>query len=107
MPKVMVLGGGVAGLTAAHELVERGYQVVVYEERPDHWGGKARSMGSPGTGTDGRAPLPGEHGFRFFPGFYKHLPDTMGRIPFGAGSTVRANLVPTTQIEMTQESAPP
>ena len=26
----------------------------------------------PGSGTDGRHDLPGEHGFRFFPGFYGH-----------------------------------
>lgn len=29
--KVAVLGGGVAGLTAAHELVDRGFEVEVYE----------------------------------------------------------------------------
>ena len=36
----------------------------------------------PKTATGGRRPLPGEHGFRFFPGFYHHVPDTMRRIPF-------------------------
>lgn len=80
--RVAVLGGGVAGLTAAHELAERGYEVTVYERRA--LGGKARSMGVPGTGTGGRPDLPGEHGFRFFPGFYQHVPDTMRRIPFAA-----------------------
>ncbi|MFH9663227.1 FAD-dependent oxidoreductase [Streptomyces sp. NPDC017248] len=78
---VAVLGGGVAGLSAAHELAERGYTVTVYEYY-DVLGGKARSMDVPGTGTAGRRPLPGEHGFRFFPGFYRNLPDTMRRIPF-------------------------
>ncbi|WP_280417876.1 hydroxysqualene dehydroxylase [Nocardia carnea] len=80
--RVAVLGGGVAGLTAAHELAERGYEVTVYERRA--LGGKARSMGVPGTGRGGRPDLPGEHGFRFFPGFYQHVPDTMRRIPFAA-----------------------
>src|SRR3954451_16961305 len=80
-PTVAVLGGGVAGLTAAHELVERGFGVDVYESR-DRFGGKARSFPVPGSGTHGRADLPAEHGFRFFPGFYRHLPDTMRRIPF-------------------------
>ncbi|WP_459548872.1 hydroxysqualene dehydroxylase [Nocardia sp. X0981] len=79
--RVAVLGGGVAGLTAAHELAERGFAVTVYERRA--LGGKARSMPVPGSGTDGRPDLPGEHGFRFFPGFYQHIPDTMRRIPFG------------------------
>jgi uncharacterized protein with NAD-binding domain and iron-sulfur cluster len=88
--RVAVLGGGMAGLTAAHELVERGFDVTVYE--PSAWGGKARSIEVPGTGTGGRADLPGEHGFRFFPGFYHHVPETMRRIPFGAG-TVGDHLV--------------
>ncbi|MFE6924046.1 FAD-dependent oxidoreductase [Nocardia sp. NPDC057663] len=77
--RVAVLGGGVAGLTAAHELAERGFEVTVYEVRA--FGGKARSIAVPGTGRDGRPDLPGEHGFRFFPGFYQNLPDTMRRIP--------------------------
>ncbi|MFF7094432.1 FAD-dependent oxidoreductase [Streptomyces rubradiris] len=89
---VAVLGGGVAGLSAAHELAERGYTVTVYEYY-DVLGGKARSMDVPGTGTDGRRPLPGEHGFRFFPGFYRNLPDTMRRIPFpGNAGGVHDNL---------------
>ncbi|WP_433197750.1 hydroxysqualene dehydroxylase [Nocardia sp. CA-107356] len=78
--RVAVLGGGVAGLTAAHELAERGFQVTVYERRA--LGGKARSIPVPGSGSGGRPDLPGEHGFRFFPGFYQHIPDTMRRIPF-------------------------
>src|SRR5512133_68919 len=83
--RVAVLGGGVAGLTAAHELAERGFEVTVYEQR-DAPGGKARSLPVPGSGTGGRADLPAEHGFRFFPGFYRHLPDTMRRIPVGGGT---------------------
>jgi uncharacterized protein with NAD-binding domain and iron-sulfur cluster len=84
MPHVIVIGGGVGGLTAAHELVERGFTVDVYEARPT-WGGKARSQPVPGSATGGRKPLPGEHGFRFYPRFYKHVIDTMERIPMGAG----------------------
>src|SRR5215203_4987917 len=76
---VAILGGGVAGLTAAHELAERGFAVTVYEVR-DRLGGKARSLPVPGSGSDGRRDLPAEHGFRFFPGFYRHVPDTMKRI---------------------------
>ena len=89
---VAVLGGGVAGLTAAHELAERGFRVTVYERKA--LGGKARSMDVPDSATGGRRPLPGEHGFRFIPGIYHNLPDTMRRIPFpGNPGGVHDNLV--------------
>ncbi|MEU6379975.1 FAD-dependent oxidoreductase [Streptomyces sp. NPDC046909] len=90
--RVVVLGGGVSGLSAAHELAERGYAVTVLEYY-DVLGGKARSMPVPGTAAGGRADLPAEHGFRFFPGFYRNLPDTMRRIPVpGNAGGVRDNL---------------
>ncbi|MDC0767337.1 hydroxysqualene dehydroxylase [Streptomyces sp. HD] len=95
--RVAVLGGGVSGLSAAHELAERGYAVTVYEYY-DTLGGKARSMPVPGTAADGRADLPAEHGFRFFPGFYRNLPDTMRRIPVpGNANGVHDNLVSGTE----------
>src|SRR5918995_4204827 len=100
MTTVAVLGGGVAGLSAAHELAERGFAVTVYELR-DAPGGKARSIPYAGSGTDGRADLPAEHGFRFFPGFYRHLPDTMARIPH-AGRSAADHLVPATRILLAQ-----
>jgi len=120
--RVVILGGGVAGMSAAHELAERGFSVDVYE-----WGnvpgGKARSIpvlepaGQHGINDVGgrvfeNAPrmrgdqpaarqklpwLPGEHGFRFFPSFYKHIIDTMDRIPYGNGK-VSDNLVNTSQV---------
>lgn len=95
---VAVVGGGVAGLSAAHELVERGFTVHVYERRP-FFGGKAASYRVPRPGAV-KATLgepPGEHGFRFFPGWYRHLTDTMRRIPYhrtgGGRRTVADNLV--------------
>lgn len=54
---VAVLGGGVAGLTAAHELAERGFSVTLYERRA--LGGKCRNMPVPGTGHGGRRDLRG------------------------------------------------
>lgn len=97
---VAILGGGVAGLTAAHELVERGFAVTVFDKRR-RAGGKARSFPIRNTGSGQRRDLPGEHGFRFFPGFYQHLPDTMRRIPFdGRPDGVFGNLVEAPRVEM-------
>jgi uncharacterized protein with NAD-binding domain and iron-sulfur cluster len=116
--RVVVLGGGVAGMSAAHELVERGFEVEVYERKAIP-GGKARSLlvsgaetGQSSAGDWGHRragalagpagalrPLPGEHGFRFFPGFYKHVVDTMARIPYG-GASVADNLVDTTELRV-------
>ncbi|MFQ5675122.1 MAG: FAD-dependent oxidoreductase [bacterium] len=112
--KVVILGGGVGGMSAAHELIERDFQVEVYE-RLAIPGGKARSMAvptphSPPWSTSAaksknsqKRPLPGEHGFRFFPGFYNHIIDTMKRIPYPNNKKgVLDNLVPATQFGFTQ-----
>src|SRR5262245_41825665 len=95
---VVILGGGIAGMSAAHELAGLGFRVTVYELRRVP-GGKARSVDVPDTATNGRPALPGEHGFRFFPGFYRHVPDTMKRIPY-QGKRVFDNLVSTAEIEI-------
>jgi uncharacterized protein with NAD-binding domain and iron-sulfur cluster len=106
---VIVLGGGIGGLSAAHELCERGFSVRVFERR-DVPGGKARSVVVPSTASiqnvggvhlgrlagAARRDLPGEHGFRFFPRFYKHVIDTMERIPYRGTRSVADNLVDTT-----------
>ena len=92
---VAVFGGGISGLTAAHELAERGFDVTIYERRA--WGGKARSTEVPGTGTGGRKDLPGEHGWRTFLGFYQNTVETMKRVPFGSNPNgVFDNLVAAT-----------
>src|SRR5262249_13066226 len=86
--RVIILGGGVAGMTAAHEL-RTGFDVVIYE-KGQIAGGKARSTSVTGTAAGNnsqgqpRKNLPGEHGFRFFPGFYQHLFATMQEIPYGS-----------------------
>src|SRR6516164_968707 len=116
---VIILGGGVAGMSAAHELIERGFEVVVLESG-DIAGGKARSIPvlEKGEDTSGvQLPegaggpighrVPGEHGFRFFPGFYKHVIDTMRRIPSFDGAKVADHLVPATRLEFTQYDEPP
>jgi uncharacterized protein with NAD-binding domain and iron-sulfur cluster len=91
-PSVAVLGGGIAGLTAAHELAERDYEVTVYEAN-DRVGGKARSMPVEAGAAEG---LLGEHGFRFFPAYYRNVVDTMERTPVG-DRTAADHLVPTSE----------
>jgi uncharacterized protein with NAD-binding domain and iron-sulfur cluster len=107
MAKVIVLGGGIAGMSAAHELIERGFEVEIYDRHPEYVGGKARSVNVPNTNTNGNNFLPGEHGFRFFPGFYKHITNTMSRIPFSPGKSCFDNLVATADVEITQLNKPP
>jgi hypothetical protein len=121
----VVFGGGIAGLTAAHELAVRGFKVRVVEAVSStkraaelggvqvggfartHWSSPAPEVGATDpkaplrVATDPKAPLrvattpsttpgperlfPGEHGYRFFPSFYRHIFDTMKRTPQGDG----------------------
>ena len=88
--RVAVFGGGPGGLTAAHELAERGFDVTVYE-RHDVLGGKTRSYSVPGTGTGGRKDLPAELGPHAMFGSYQNVGETLLRIPVGDGRSVADN----------------
>ena len=83
--RVVVVGAGIAGMTAAHELAERGYQVTVIEAA-QYPGGKAATqypwVEFKKEADRARIQVPAEHGFRLFPSFYRHVIDTMSRIPF-------------------------
>lgn len=85
--KVIIVGAGIGGLSAAHELVglnRRQHQVrfdVALHERTQVVGGKAASQWPTVRDAEGHAvALPAEHGFRFFPHFYRHMTQTLREI---------------------------
>ncbi len=81
--RVLVLGGGVTGLTVAHECREAGAEVILCEKEP-HWGGKVLSYR---LGAGSLAPgAPVEHSMRTYHSSYFSLFDTMRRIPRASGS---------------------
>lgn len=112
--KVLVFGGGVGGLSVAQELTEAAranrFEVTVVEPRNESFGGKARSDSVDGS-PPAAAQFPGEHGFRFFPTFYRHVTDTMARIPSGTGKlgrvSVADHLVPTRRRMLARRGAAP
>lgn len=88
--KVAVLGGGIAGLTVAHELGERSqfFDVTLYE-KSNSLGGKAKSRWT----AEG---FPAEHSVRTIHHVYYHLRDTLKRIPYeNKAQTVFGNVRPT------------
>ena len=70
---VIIFGAGISGLTAAHELVEKGFKVTVYE-KDSLVGGMARSNRT-------KENVPTEHSWRGYAPFYYNTFDIMKRIP--------------------------
>lgn len=84
--RLHILGGGIGGMTAALHLARlrhaghlpQGATITIYEAS-QRLGGKAASQLGPWVNGSGR--WPGEHGFRFFPNFYRCIVDTLKYIP--------------------------
>jgi len=74
--KVVVIGAGISGLTVAHELIEKGFDVEVYE-KSSVAGGMARS-------TRTEKGIPSEHSWRAYAPFYYNAFEIMSRIPIKA-----------------------
>ncbi|MEQ4209235.1 FAD-dependent oxidoreductase [Actinopolymorpha sp. B9G3] len=83
-PRVAVVGGGIAGVTAAVALAERGIAITVYEREP-HLGG--RLAGWPTTLRDGSTATM-SRGFHAFFRQYYNLRALLRRVDPGLGSLV-------------------
>ena len=83
MYDIIIFGGGLSGLTLAHELVKRKFKILIIEKDND-LGGMARSNTS-------RNLYPSEHSWRGYGPFYKNTFQLMKEIPFN-NSNVFNNL---------------
>ena len=70
---INIYGAGISGLTIAHELIEKGYQVHIYEKDTDV-GGMAKSRRT-------NENVPTEHSWRGYAPFYFNTFDILKRIP--------------------------
>lgn len=77
--KVIVIGGGLAGLTVAHELLNKGFHVSLYEKQLE-LGGMAHSL------RETFLNIPTEHSWRAYGDFYDNVYDIMKQIPYKNGS---------------------
>lgn len=72
--RVAIFGAGVAGLATAHFLVDRGFDVDIYETL-DQVGGMAKSD------RDSKTNIPSEYSWRAFGPWYKNTFDILKTIP--------------------------
>ncbi|MBL4898465.1 MAG: FAD-dependent oxidoreductase [Colwellia sp.] len=82
--EVTVFGAGISGLSAAHHLMERGYNVTVYEAT-DKSGGLARSDRSSLNEMSG---VPSEYSWRGFGPWYHNTFELMKKIPSQRGGNI-------------------
>lgn len=69
---IAIFGAGIAGLTCALELIEKGFKVIIYE-KDDLPGGMAKSKRING--------IPSEHSWRGYANFYFNIFNLLKRIP--------------------------
>jgi len=83
MYDIIIFGGGIAGLTVAHELIKKNLKILVVEKDND-FGGMARS-------NIEKNNLPSEHSWRGYAPFYNNTFQLMKEIPYNT-KTVYDNL---------------
>jgi hypothetical protein len=84
MYNIIIFGSGFSGLTVAHELIDKGYKVILYEN-DSLVGGMAKTRRE-------RDFIPSEHSWRGFGPFYKNFFNIAKRIPTYNNKTVFNNL---------------
>lgn len=82
MKKVVIFGAGIAGLTVAHELIQKGYTVNVYEANADAGGFFRSAIREEDKNT------PSEYSWHGFGPWYQNVYDVMKQIPFDDNSSV-------------------
>ena len=73
IPTISIYGAGITGLTIAHELVTKGFNVNIYE-KDDTIGGMAKSKRDKNN-------IPSEHSWRGYGPFYYNTFDILKKIP--------------------------
>ena len=84
---VAVFGGGIAGLTAAHEFVKLGYKVKVFEANPDA-GGFFRS-----ARRKEDQDMPSEYSWHGMGPWYNNFFELIKEIPFDEHSSLYDNIL--------------
>ena len=74
MYDIIIFGGGLSGLTLAHELVKKDFKILIIEKDSD-FGGMARSRIEENS-------TPSEHSWRGYAPFYKNTFQLMKEIPY-------------------------
>jgi len=87
MKTVIIIGGGISGLTAAHELIEQNYKVILIE-RNDAVGGLARTYHNEINKT-----CPYEYSWRAYGKWYQNVYNIMKRIKINNKETVYDTLI--------------
>ena len=83
MKTVIIIGGGIAGLTCAHELIKYNYNIILIE-RNNIVGGIARTYQS-----EKPKLCPREYSWRAYGPYYQNVYNVMKEIPFKKGKVIK------------------
>lgn len=75
MYDIIIFGGGLAGLTIAHELVKNNYKILIVE--------KESTLGGMVSTRIEQSGIPSEHSWRGYAPFYENVFNIMREIPYG------------------------